>query len=173
MLAVQLLILAGLGVVFVQDALSRSVHWFLFPLLGLLFFFYRISIHPFADAWPAVLVNNAFLLMQLLLVSAWFSLKRKSWINLTDELLGWGDILFLCCAACYFSVLNFFCFYILSLGIIILAWAIWQRIAKQKDHHIPLAGWQALLLAAVLITDWWLPNIDLTSDEKLYQVWIR
>lgn len=166
-MVLKLIIIAALGMIFVQDASSRAVYWLLFPILATLILLYRLSIHPIADAWPVVLTNCMFLLAQLLLVSVWFTLKSGSWVNLTKQHLGWGDILFLCCAACYFSIISFIVFYIISLILVMIAWAVRQGTARKKSHHIPLAGWQALLMGIALLTDWWMKSIDLTSDAQL------
>ena len=168
MLPVEVLILAVLLLIFVQDMMSRSVYWALFPLLAILFILLRLLSHQyFADIGQSTLINLSFLAIQLLLVSAYFSLKKGWWVNITAGLLGWGDVLFLLCSAVYLSVLNFFLFYLLSLLTALLFWLTVQLIVNKKSRQIPLAGLQALFLAVCLAGDWWLMSVNLTDDTWL------
>lgn len=164
---VKIAILALLMLVFAQDMRSRSVYWFLFPVLIVLFMMLTI---PHAHAWPPVLINIGFLLLQLLLVSAYFSVKQGRWVNITEELLGWGDILFLLSIAFYLSVLNYLFFYLSSLLSVLLFWLIFS---PKQDKHIPLAGLQALIFSFFLITAWWIRPVNVTSDDWLLQLIAR
>ncbi len=168
MLILKILILAVLTTIFAQDLKYRSVYWFLFPLLVILFILIAFLQHR---SWSAFGVNTAincgFLMLQLLILSAYFSIKNKAWVNITNELLGWGDILLLFCLAFYLSPLNFLLFYIGSLVIIVIIWLIWKMIDSQFKH-IPLAGLQSLLFIIILIAGWIYPAIDATNDFWLY-----
>jgi len=155
-LCVRIAILALLALVFAQDMRSRAVYWLLFPVLTALF----IVLAGFS---VAAVINIVFLLVQFLLVSAYFSIKKRRWVNVMKGLLGWGDMLFLLSIAFYLSVLNFVFFYIASLLFVLL-------VAAKRYKHIPLAGLQALLLAALLITDWWIRPFNLTSDDWLLRL---
>ncbi len=147
--------------------LSRSVYWVWFPLLTALFIIIRLLHHALADIWQSMVINCGFLLLQLVFVSAWFSLKKGSWVNITSQLLGWGDILFLLSIAFYLSVINFLFFYIASLIGGLVCWGIWQAITGKKDKHIPLAGIQAFIFTIFLANDWWLLHLNLTDDTWL------
>jgi hypothetical protein len=160
-------------VVFVQDVLSRSVYWVCFPLLAIVLLAYKLIHFQAVDVVEPALINVAFLAMQLLIVSAWFSLKRGKWINITSGLLGWGDILLLVCLACYLSVLNFLFFYVVSLILILVFWFFTQLKATNRDIHIPLAGLQALLFILVLSVDWWLSYPGLTDDGWLLKLFVK
>ena len=168
MLFVKIIVLAILILIFVQDVRNRSVYWFLFPVLVVLFVIvHSLQHHLFAENWQAVLVNIGFLVVQYLIVSVYFSIKSKQWVNITDNLLGWGDILFLLCITVYLSALNFLLFYVTSLIISLLIWLIWQLISKKKNKQIPLAGLQALIFTVFLAVDWWFRSFDLTNDTWL------
>lgn len=160
MVFVKIAILALLLLIFAQDLRSRSVYWFLFPVLTALFMLLTFS---HAYAWPTVLINIGFLLLQFLLVSVYFSVKRGRRVNITAGLLGWGDLLFLLSIAFYLSVLNFLFFYIASLLFVLL-------FAAKRYKHIPLAGLQALLFLIFLATDWWVKPFNATSDGWLLQL---
>ncbi len=170
MLLLQILIPIILLLIFVQDILSRSVYWIVFPILVISFVTLRvISNKQLADVPWTVLVNCCFLTLQLLLVSAWFSLRRGKLVNIMSELLGWGDILFLISLCFYLSVLNFLFFYIISLISILLLWFGYQNTVVKKDRYIPLAGLQAILFMFFFITDQWIKHVDLTKDDWLLQ----
>lgn len=168
MLICQIFILSLLFLIFIQDLESRSVYWFIFPVLTLLFVLYHFNRHrPYPEIAQAIFINLVFLSIQFLMASFYFFLKHKNWINLTDDLLGWGDISFLISITFYLSALNFLVFYIGSLVLVLAIWIVWQGIAKKKSKQIPLAGVQAMIFAVLLTFDWWVKTLDLTSDTWL------
>ena len=171
LLLIQIITLAVLLVIFLQDISSRSVYWILFPLLTGLFIGIRLISQTLNwDAGQSLIINLGFLSLQFLLVSAWFSFKSGKWINITAQLLGWGDVLFLVSIAFYLSVLNFLFFYMISLVGVLVVWLIWQSIAGKTQKHIPLAGFQAILFMMFLANGWWLANYDMTHDDWLLQL---
>jgi len=154
--------------------ISRTVYWLVFPVLLVLFIALHISLHrDVVEIWQPVLFNMAFLFIQMLMVSAWFSFRNKRWINVTLELMGWGDILFLTSVSFYLSFLSFLFFYIISLVTILLVWIIVQLVLSKKIKKIPLAGLQALALIIFLANDWWFSHINVTSDYWLQQFLIK
>ena len=168
MLFPEIIILAVLSLIFVQDIRSRSVYWTLFPILVTLFILLHfLRHHLFGEIWQHVLINSTFLIIQFLIVSVYFSIKNKHWVNITDGLLGWGDILLLLSLTFYLSALNFLLFYISSLIVSLLIWLFWQALSKEKNKHIPLAGFQALIFTVFLAGDWWFKSFDLTNDSWL------
>lgn len=144
-----LLILVLLMCVFVQDMTSRSVYWFLFPALTVLFIITHILAKQPPTEWLEKSVwSLAFLTLQVVLLWGYFSLKNRRLINIADGMIGWGDILFLISLAFYLSLLNFIVFYLSSLVLILLAALICSLFFPVKK--IPLAGWQALIFALLL-----------------------
>ncbi len=165
---IQLLILLCLLLIFVQDIISRAVYWMVFPVLICLFAIARYAqFHNLDDFISAGLINIGFLLLQLIFITVYFSIKQKRLVNIADRLLGWGDILFLFSVAFYLSALNYILFYIGSLAVVIIIWVIWQTAVNGKKKHIPLAGLQAMLFAMWLIARWWIKPLDLTDDSGL------
>src|ERR1041385_2387349 len=138
--------------IFFQDVKSRSVYWILFPALtGLLLLLHFFQSSGLIWSWQSVVFNVAFFLAQLLLVTLYFSIRNKKLTNITGELLGIGDVLFILSVAFYLPIFNFLFFYIASLIIVLAFWLIWQSISMKKIKHIPLAGLQALLFAGFLL----------------------
>ncbi|MBW4890137.1 hypothetical protein KXQ82_10440 [Mucilaginibacter sp. HMF5004] len=109
------------------------------------------------------LMNAGFLILQLLLVSVYFSVKNKRWINITNELLGWGDILLLLSITCYFSILNYIFFYVFSL-IAVVCIIIIRALINRRYEQIPLAGLQACILCVCLGVSWYY-KINIANDE--------
>ena len=169
MLFLQLIIISLLLLIFTEDMRSRSVHWFLFPLLALALIVYRYftTAASFVGLFKSTSINLAFLVAQLALVSAYFSIKHKRLTDITKGLLGLGDILFITCIAFYLAVFPFIVFYITSLIVILLFWLVYQSLSKKQNQAIPLAGLQAILFAGLLTISWLKPEISLTSDDQL------
>jgi formate hydrogenlyase subunit 3/multisubunit Na+/H+ antiporter MnhD subunit len=146
---------------------SRAVHWFLFPVLAGLLTVIRLHDHPWSAIWQTTLINMGFLAVQLFIVTLYFSLKNKKWVNITQQLLGWGDVLFLLNITVYLSALNFLFFYIVSLTAVLLLWLSWQVVSSKKNKYIPLAGFQSLIFILFLAGDWWYWSFNMTEDAWL------
>jgi hypothetical protein len=154
--------------IFLQDLKGRAVYWFLFPLLALLLTVIRIQQHlVFVDFLRGALLNLGFITLQLLTLTLYFSLKNRRWVNITAELLGWGDILFFLSIAFYLPFINYLFFYIVSLTGVLLAWLIWRSISQHKHPFIPLAGLLSLAVAGLLTADWWFKSFNLADDAWL------
>lgn len=175
-LTLKVLILVTLFAIFAEDLYARSVHWFLFPLLSGFFVALRyFRVEPLSEIGRSTSVNLAFISLQLLLITIYFSLKNKKFILITEGMLGWGDILFLVCLSFLLPLTSFLVFYILSLTLILLGWAVYRWITQcQFERSIPLAGLQALLLVLFISSCWIFPAIDPAQDGSvltLIQLW--
>jgi hypothetical protein len=175
-LILKVIALLILMIIFAQDVKSKSVYWILFPALSATF----IGMHTLQNGWgtdwikPA-LINIAFIALQLLVISIYFSVKSRNWVFITSGMIGWGDILFLLSIAFYLSTLSFLFFYITSLLAILIIYLAWTLFSKQTGKQIPLAGLQALLFAVFLSADWWLLQLNLSSDDwalNILEKWI-
>ena len=174
-MAALLLLLTGitLSLIALQDFRSRAVSGFLFPLLAVCGL--GLAIIELRSVWLAmqyILFNGGFLLLQFVLLKAWFVLRKKGKSVLIDHAIGRGDIFFLLAAGCFFSPFNFILFYLLSLLFalaIALAVRGWPVLAARWST-IPLAGLQAgflliclslhLLLKQPLTNDnWMIPKL--------------
>ncbi|MES2113034.1 MAG: hypothetical protein V4577_30065 [Bacteroidota bacterium] len=171
MLIPKILSLIILLLLFIQDAKSREVHWLLFPLLVIVFMWMRIVSDEFSITYfGEVLENNIFLALQGILLSCYFSLKNRRWTNITNGLLGPGDVLFLVSVTFCFPLLSYIVFYVVSLCVVMLIWLLWQALQGEKDRKIPLAGLQALLLAFFLMAAWWICPLNLTNDDWIVRI---
>jgi hypothetical protein len=168
-----LVILAGLMLVFIQDIKSRAVYWIVFPILAVLFYASQSLTNNLFSPLQSAAFNIGFIVLQLVLVTVWFSFKNRRLVNITNGLLGWGDVLFIVSVAFYLPLPNFIAFYLISLLASLLIWILWQTITTKKDGHIPLAGLQALLLSLLIITSWINPKFRLTNDGWLLTYYSR
>jgi hypothetical protein len=161
----QILIVLTLLWIIMQDFRYRAVYWFLFPLLAVSLFVYKTLLWQ-SILTPAtdVLYNMGFLFAQLFLLSAYFSFRQKRWVNITRELLGWGDILFLTSVAFYCGALTYVAFYVGSLFSVVVIWVIWKAVAS-KEKQIPLAGLQALLFCVLFVFGQYADRLHFTSDN--------
>ena len=105
-------------------------------------------------------------MLQLLLLTIYFSMKNKKWVNITKDYLGWGDILFLLTVAFFLSPMNYLFFYVGSL-LVVLLFTMLALVRNGTRYKIPLAGLQALLFAGLPLIDWNLSTFSLQSDEWL------
>ena len=154
-----------------QDLKFRAVYWVIFPMMFLLLLAISfLSGASIKQMMQNVLLNNAFVAAQLFLVTLYFSIKQKQWIWITNELIGWGDLLFLISISAYLSTISYLFFYIFSLLITLLICAPFMLAASSKTFKVPLAGIQACIFAALLISDWNSKWMDLSSDEWILNV---
>lgn len=160
---VKLLIGTVLLSIFYQDLRYRAIYWITFPVLWMLLFLDNMD----GDVLNNSLYNLSFLLLQLFLLSLYFSLRNKKWVNITNGYLGWGDIVFLIVIAFFMAPLNFFMFYLLSLMLIVLVMIILNFGHIEKQYKIPLAGVQALFCAILFGISWRTGKINLQDDEWL------
>ena len=169
MLLLKLFILVTLGLIFIQDLKSRAVYWWLFLVLILLFLAYDFlaSISFELILYPT-LVNIILLALQFALLTLYFSIKNSQLVNLTDGFIGLGDLLFLFAIAFYLSPISFIFFYTGSLSLIAVSWFFWLKTKKNVNKDLPLAGFQAILLAVLMTGDWWFKTVSLTNDNWFF-----
>lgn len=149
---------AALGIVCLsmiayQDLTSRRVEWIYFPLLaiaGLLHSF--TGLHTWKQVFFYTGCNLGFLAVQFILLGAWFLIRGTALTQIVDKKIGWGDVLFLVAAGCFFSPVNFISFYISGLVISLAVAVLWMGIKRSTALSIPLAGLQSMLLLMLLCT---------------------
>ena len=167
MWALQLLLFAVLLVMALQDFKHRAIYaWLFLVLFGVLG-----TMKAMGGSWIAMAkdlgYNAAFLGLQILLISIYFSLKERKWVNIFSTYFGLGDLLFLFSLTAYLSFLNYVFFYIISLICCILASLIISVFSKGFKRMIPLAGMQAVVFALWVGLSFLDQKIILTSDLEL------
>ncbi len=125
----------------VQDFKERAISWWLIPLLFICSF--GVGWHTLGNnLWFIVFINSLFLFIQLLGLSLYFSIKHRKLVNITEEYLGIGDILFFLPLCFLFSPLHLIVFFISSFICILIGYFLWKQ--YQPIQSIPLAGAMAI-----------------------------
>lgn len=169
MILLQIVIMLCLAFICYQDLVYRAVYWVCFPILSIIMFMLKFNLSGWQEGLSHAGYGLAFLLIQLFILWIYFSVKNRKAINLTDEYLGWGDVLFLITIAFYLSPVNYIIFYVVSLIIVLLHTIIGATLSsKERNPHIPLAGLQAALLALVMLVDFISTKFKLYDDSWLF-----
>lgn len=157
-------------IVVVEDFKYRAVTWWIFPALSAIFIVNEYDAFTFIDT----VLNIGFILIQLIVLSLYFSFKEKKMVNITLNYLGLGDILFWAACSLVFSSLNFIAFYCLSLFVVLIVIAVWKGFKiKPTMTTVPLAGIQAATLLCFLLSSLMVGKISFRDDswvEKLLVV---
>ncbi len=164
-IAVYLILLA----IFIQDLKFRAVYWWLFVLLFVALGALVLQ-HDIAVPLGNLTFNLIFFSLQLILLSVYFAIKHGKLVNITKQYLGWGDVLFLFAITAYLSFSSFVAFYVLSLLLIVFFELIRTTVTKQEVRKIPLAGYQSLLLAVLMLVNDCLYQLDLSNDQWLLPI---
>lgn len=167
------LVLVVLAAIAWEDYKFRAVHWWLFLLLfsglGLVSFLnfgVRISMERAVQ-------NSVFLVLQVLLLSLYFSLKRGRRVNIFKGYFGLGDLCFLIAVSIYLPLLNYVLFYVGSLLLVIVLSVFRNAFFKQKSSKIPLAGYQAVFLLVLMILDYSYSGINICSESVWWNYFIE
>lgn len=145
-------VLITAAVIIYQDLKSRTVIWIVFPVLWILGVIQNLtSLTPGIIVIKYLVTNTAFLIIQYILLMAFYYLKEKK-VSIIDNKIGLGDILFLISCSAFFSPINFIVFYASSLLftlIVYLALKIHFFKVNQSDT-IPLAGLQSMFFILIV-----------------------
>ena len=153
-----------LSVIIYQDFKSREISWFLIPLLLTIGCTNALINIDFTSFLTYSSINLTTVILNLLGVTIFVSLKEKKITNIVDSYLGLGDILFFLVLTVLFSPINFFLFFIGSILIISLIYGGVFLFNKNKETLIPLAGAMSLLLIVALVLQYFTPSLNFYQD---------
>ncbi|NQD72699.1 hypothetical protein HP439_18405 [Sphingobacterium shayense] len=148
MILLGIAMLGGVGLAW-EDFKHRTVHlwWYIILAIGLAGL---ILMQGSYGGWLlTTVINLLFVLVLLLILTIYFSIKEKKLVNLFVRHLGWGDVLFFLVITPYFSLMQYILFTVASLIIALLLTPIIFRL-QGKNRHVPLAGIQATCLVVYL-----------------------
>ena len=149
---IDLLCIFLLAIIISQDFLQRKISWVLLPLLFFLFGINTIAENGLEATWSAFLYNTIFLILQLTMLTIYFSFRKRKFINIINTYMGIGDILFLLIVCVAFSPISFIYFYLCSLLMTLVVFFFYQKFYKTVSNEIPLAGGLALSLIFCLVS---------------------
>ncbi len=159
-------ILIVLGFITYEDFKFRAVTWYLFPLLALIILIEDIVVYTTAMSLHVFVINFLFIIVQLIAVTLYLSIKNKKWVWIWEQYLGLGDILFLLVLCLFFSPVNLVVFYISSLLLTVIAVLLLRKIYP-SFVIIPLAGLQSGCLAALIIIDLLVSTMNYKVDPDI------
>lgn len=163
-------ILIGLlSVVIYQDFKNREISWFLIPLLLIIGITNALISIDYKDFLTYAGINLAIVMLNLLGVTLFISLKEKKIKNIIDTYLGLGDILFFFVLTVLFSPFNFILFFIGSILLTSLVYIIVMLFDKIKQPLIPLAGAMSLVLIVALAFQHFYPSLNFYQDFLIFE----
>ena len=95
--------MSALGFLAWQDFRSRSISWWLLPIVVAGLLLGGASRWNLAELGKDFLLNATFLLVQFAFVWLWVCLRQRKFVRLIDRQIGLGDVLFLVAVALSFS----------------------------------------------------------------------
>lgn len=163
-LFLEITILCLLLIIILQDMKERAINWILIPLLFSAFTFKGLASLHSQQLLYFSLFNISFTILQLLLLTIYFSIKEGKLINIINTQLGVGDILFFFALSTAFSPINFILFHVTSLLFTLIIFLLVFLFNSNIDQNIPLAGGVAFSLIILHVSLKLFPKIDLYID---------
>jgi len=141
------LMIGTLGAIIYEDFRFRAIHWYWLVILCI--FAYLYSNTPTSD----VLANFSFLFLQIVGLTAYFSIKNKRLVNIIDTQIGLGDLLFFIPLCLLFKPTLLLAFFVISLTVSLFGFLIIQKFWLKKLETIPLAGCMSIFLIIFLLLE--------------------
>lgn len=167
---VSLVVLISLIGVGIQDFKYFAISWGWIPVLIILGVVEGINVLPIEVLMQDYMMSLSFVVVQMILMTVWFSIREKRVVNLSKNILGLGDILFLIVLTFYFSFINYLIFVIGSTILIASIFFINKKVKTNQENRIPLAGAMALGLVVIRILILLGVNITPYSNKFLWIV---
>lgn len=145
MLLLHILIACFLFIIAFQDYKFRGISLLLFPVGLVLFSIYSLQYGTWQEQGLLLLINTGVLLIVFVLLTLYMSIKTKRLLNIIDDYIGLGDVLFLYILALNFSPVNYILFITVSLFLILIIYIIAGVVLKPDKSNVPLAGLIAII----------------------------
>lgn len=166
-LLIDIVLVVLLAIVVVQDLKQREISWLLIPFLLGVFLAKGFLLISFGELIRNSLLNVCFIVLQLLVLTVYISLKNKKIINVINSYLGLGDVLFFVVICVAFSSVNFILFYVMSLLFTLGGFIIYNLLATKTTKEIPLAGAMAMVMITLILLNQFMPQFDFYNDNYL------
>ncbi len=144
------LIIIILFVIVYQDFRFLSISWWTIPALIILATYSGVMQIGAKQLVITTAINLGFVLLQVIVLTLYFSIKKKHLVKITQQYLGIGDILFFIFLTICFEPLHFVLFFVMSLLVVIIVFFLLKSIQVYKKQHIPLAGAMGFLYVLFL-----------------------
>lgn len=160
----QLLICLVLLIIMIQDFRFRAVHWILFPVLLILFVTESLFVSKIDDYLDSIFINLLVILLQGLILIAYYKLKGTQFINFIKDRIGLGDLFFVLAMAFAFSWSTFLFYYIAGLLFTLITWLAVRNLIRLKSQLVPLAGMLALFMTLIMLAEIILPDYSRSME---------
>ncbi len=161
------LLLLPLGAIVYQDFKFRAIGLGWLILLCLLIVIRTANILEGSLTAAYSLANSTFVIIQVIFITVFYSLKNKRFINIGAAYLGWGDVLFFIAISPLFSPVNYVLFYVVSLTLTLCLF-VGIQVYTRQPQLIPLAGCVAACLMTLLIGQWFW-DFNFYNDVNYFQ----
>ncbi len=145
-----------------QDFKKREISWVLIPLAFIAFIAKGVRSIDNEVMVKNTVLNFAFIAIQILFLTLYMSIKNKRPVNILNEYIGLGDVLFFVVLCTAFSPINFILFYLLSTIITLILAIGYRTLSKKELSEIPLAGAMASILMVLMV----IPQLDFYDDTN-------
>ncbi len=144
-IALYIILVTTLLLVVYQDLKMRRIH-VLLPIITLILNIFLKW--EYIEYWQVGL-TILFLITNFLVITFYYSLKKRAWINPFDTLIGWGDVLFLIALAPLFSFRNYIVFFIMGTVFSLIFYVIIKSIYP-IEKTIPFAGYLSIFIIGIM-----------------------
>lgn len=166
-LLIDIVLLVLLAIVVYQDLKQREISWLLIPFLLGCFLARGFLLIPSNEIISNTLLNISFIVLQLLVLTAYVSIKNKKISNVINSFLGLGDVLFFVVICLAFSSVNFILFYVMSLLFTLVGFIAYNMLVKKATKEIPLAGAMAMVMITLILLNQWMPQFNFYNDDYI------
>ena len=171
-LAVNIISILLLAAIAVQDFKYRGISWFLLPMLLVALLIKSYLTYPVNEIFFSFLVNLGFVLLQIIMLIAFFSFKERRFVNIINTKMGIGDILFFIAICGVFSPVNFIIFYLGGIVFTLVGVMAYHLAARKQIGEIPLAGCIAVLMIICISYLYFNTNLNPQDDTLLSGVFL-
>ncbi len=152
-----------LGMIAYEDFKYRAISWWWLPFLAIALIIPALYHIPGKTLLTYFSLNVSFIAIQFIILTLYFSLKHGKFINILNQYLGTGDLLFFIIIGLFFSPILYITFLIVGLFVTLGGFLIWKSTTK-KNATVPLAGALALCLCIAILY-----NIMVMAHYGFYQ----
>ncbi len=110
------------------------------------------TIHPILDYINAFQIAG-FVLVNIMCLTLYFSVKNKQFINPINSKIGLGDIVFFLVIAPLFYIKAYILFFVTGMLFSLLLYGVFIRFREKQKKTIPLAGYLSMYLVIILLSN--------------------
>ena len=150
-----------------QDFKYRTIHWFLFLLICVLFIIDALTSMSLILYAKNVYCNLILIAFQFSLLCSFYVIKGRNLKLIVNKIIGTGDILFILLLSLFFSWHSFLFYYIGGLVFSIIIWLLLKHILIIEEEFVPFAGLMAVFCILIIIVELIIPLYNRFNDSIL------